>query len=81
MAKKKATQVKSEVLVWAFQPLKELDKATGFVTCDEDLATKLLADGKVQDPRIGAHSLKPIQDKPTPAPRKQKEAPKTTKAK
>lgn len=50
----------SERLVWAFQPLKELNNQTGFVDCDEAIAEKLIESGKAQDPAIGAHHFKHI---------------------
>lgn len=49
-------------LVWAFQPLKELNNETGFVVCDHDIAQKLIELDKVQDPRVGALHLKEIQE-------------------
>lgn len=54
----------SERLVWAFQPLKELNHETGFVACSDALATELIASGKVQDTAIGAHHFKEIQTDP-----------------
>lgn len=51
----------SETLVWAFQPLPELNNETGFVTCDAKLAAALIEAEKAQDPRIGAHHFKEIQ--------------------
>lgn len=50
-----------ETLVWAFQPLRELNNQTGFVACESKLAEELIAAGKAQDPRDGAHHLKEIQ--------------------
>jgi len=53
-------------LVWAFQPLHELNKRTGFVECDDALAASLIKSGKAQDPAIGATALKHIVDTPPP---------------
>ncbi len=66
MAKKKTS--KTRILVWAFQPLKELNNSTGYVECDEDLANKLLSTGKVENP-AGNATLTHIQDKPIAKPR------------
>jgi hypothetical protein len=55
--------------VWAFCPIPELNKATGLVDCEEELAAQLISDGRVQDPRIGANLFKPIEDAPPPRPR------------
>lgn len=54
----------SERLVWAFQPLKELNYETGFVACSDALAADLIASGKVQDTAVGAHHFKEIQAAP-----------------
>jgi len=86
MGKKQVVKVagqKGVILVWAFQELDELDGRTGFITCDEDLGRKLLKSGKVQDPRIGAGSLKHIvYGKPTAVEAKVTKAkPKNTKEK
>ena len=51
----------AETLVWAFQPLDELNGETGFVACEEELAKQLIADEKAQDPQHGALHLKEIQ--------------------
>jgi len=51
----------SERLVWAFKPLPDLNNETGFVTCDDALAARLLETGDVQDPAIGAHHFNEIQ--------------------
>lgn len=48
-------------IVWAFQPLAQLDGRLGIVECDEELADELVERNLVQDPRIGALLLKPIQ--------------------
>ncbi len=58
----------SETCVWAYQPLPELDNRTGFVPCSQELATELIASGKVQDPRNGGNSLKQIGEGQDPAP-------------
>ena len=54
----------SETLVWAFQPLPELNNETGFVACEQGLAEKLLAADKVQNPNIGAHHFREITASP-----------------
>lgn len=51
----------AETAVWAFKPIKELDGRTGVVAVDTKLAEKLIKDGKVQDPRVGAMHLKHIE--------------------
>ena len=51
----------AETLVWAFQPLEELNGETGFVACEEELAKELIAADKAQDPAHGALHLKEIQ--------------------
>ena len=51
----------TETLVWAFQPIPELNGETGFVVCDGKVAAALIESGKAQDPRIGAHHFKEIQ--------------------
>src|SRR5262245_50399026 len=53
--------------VWAFQALAELNNATGFVECDEQLAARLIKEGAVQDPRDGGAALKPIEASPPAA--------------
>lgn len=53
--------------VWAFKPLTQLKNQTGFVACDSVLATKLLKDGSVDDPRQGASMMRFItHEKATP---------------
>jgi hypothetical protein len=61
------------MLVWAFQPLPELNNQTGFVECEDALAALLIESGKAQDPRIGALSLKDIGTAPAPAAEKPQE--------
>ncbi len=56
----KATKQQDQKLVWAFQELRELQNRVGFVSCDEDLAQKLLKEEKVQDAALGAMALNPI---------------------
>lgn len=51
--------------VWSFQPISELNFQTGFVSCDNDTATLLIADGKAQNPMVGGWLLKFIEDAPT----------------
>lgn len=51
----------SEMLVWAFKPLPELTHKTGFVTCEKPLGKRLIAEGRVQDPAVGAHWFKEIE--------------------
>ena len=53
----------SQTTVCAFQPIPELNNETGFVTCDEDLAKKLISSEMVDDPTIGAIGLREIQSK------------------
>ena len=50
--------------VWAWKKIKELDGKTGFVPVDEKIAKKLIATGKVQDPKVGGKFLKHIDDTP-----------------
>ena len=52
-------------VVWAYKPLKELDGICGMVVCEDDLAEKLLAAGKVQNPQDGAWHLTPIGEEAT----------------
>jgi len=47
-------------IVWAFDALDELEERTGFVECDEELASRLVREGRAQDPAVGALLLKPI---------------------
>jgi hypothetical protein len=51
-------------LVWAFQPLPELNNALEFVECDDTLAALLIESGKAQDPRVGGLALKEITTAP-----------------
>jgi len=48
-------------IVWAFQPLDELEGKTEFVECDEALARRLIDADLVDDPRVGAHHLRYVQ--------------------
>ena len=48
-------------IYWAFKPLAETNGATGFVEIDDKIGDKLLKDGDLQDPRIGATHLKTIE--------------------
>ena len=51
--------------VWAFRRLAELNHATALVECDEELATRLIAEGLVQDPlKVSALELKEIEPLP-----------------
>lgn len=50
----------SQVTVWAYGPLPELDNATGFVAVDAELAEKLIEEGAVQDLNVGGLNLKAI---------------------
>ena len=62
MAKRiKVKQETPPTLVWAYKELEELENRTGFITCEGSLAKKLLREGRVQDPRIGASALKHIE--------------------
>lgn len=50
-------------LVWAYKPLKELKQETGFVLLEDDkLAAKLLKEGAVQNPQVGALHLNHIEE-------------------
>lgn len=49
-------------IVWAFQPLPQLNGRTGIVECDDALADELIGANLVQDPRIGALLFKPIEE-------------------
>jgi hypothetical protein len=51
--------------VWAFQPLPELNHETGWVECEEALAQRLIEEGLVQDPAVGALELKQVQERTT----------------
>lgn len=53
--------MKTDELVWAFKPLAELNNQTGFVTCDPEVAKKLIDKGDVQNPQVGALHLHPIE--------------------
>jgi hypothetical protein len=46
--------------VWAFQPLPELNNQTGFVSCDSDLAKRLIDENLVDDMRKGGALLRQI---------------------
>ena len=62
MAKAKAKIVEEKTaVVWAFKQLKELDNETGLIYCTPTVADKLLKANKVQDPKVGALSLKAIE--------------------
>jgi hypothetical protein len=56
----------SQTIVWAFQPLPELNMQTGFVECGEGLAADLIKSGRAQNPKDGALCLKNITNKPEP---------------
>lgn len=51
----------SEMTVWAFRPVSQLNGETGFVVCDEALAKELIASGEVQSLDVGGLHLKEIQ--------------------
>jgi hypothetical protein len=51
----------ARTVVWAPVPLVELEGATGFVECDQDVADELIAADEAQDPRIGGNGLRPIE--------------------
>lgn len=56
-------------ILWAYQPLSELDNKTGFVDCpDRAVAKTLLGNGKAQNPQIGGRLLKYITKVATPDP-------------
>jgi hypothetical protein len=50
----------SEAWIWVHRKDARLKGNTGFITCDKALAEALIAEGKAQDPRVGAHHLKAI---------------------
>jgi hypothetical protein len=52
--------------VWAFRRIPELNDATSFVECEEELAARLISEGRAQDPRIGATPLYYIEEAPPP---------------
>jgi hypothetical protein len=54
-----------ETTVWAPRSIPELHGAVGFVVCDVDLAEQLIAEGLVQDPRVGMFHMEPILHAPT----------------
>jgi hypothetical protein len=54
------TTPERRVTIWAFESLDELGGATGLVETEESVANRLVAAGRVQDPRVGAQWLKPI---------------------
>jgi hypothetical protein len=60
--------------VWAFRRIPELNNATGFVECEEELAERLISEGRAQDPRIGATPLNYIEDAPPEPPATPKQA-------
>jgi hypothetical protein len=47
-------------LVWAFQPLDELEGRTGLIECEEALAQQLITADLAQDPRVGANHFREI---------------------
>lgn len=51
----------SDMTVWAFRPIAQLNGQTGFVQCDEALAKELIASGDVQSLDVGGLYLKDIQ--------------------
>jgi hypothetical protein len=58
----------TQTTVWAYRPIEELNYATGFVACEQDLATQLINARKVQDPRVGGRALlaiKPRRSRPS----------------
>lgn len=57
-----------QTVVWAFQPLAELNHKTGFVICDAALGARLIASGAAQDPREGANNLRHITSAVAPTP-------------
>lgn len=57
-------------VVWAFKRLEILNGETGFVDVPDALARELIDAGDAQDPSIGAHELRYIEDSP---PQKRKE--------
>jgi hypothetical protein len=49
-----------EAWIWVHTSDDRINGQTGFVICDSNIAAKLLAEGKAQDPHVGAHHLKEI---------------------
>lgn len=49
------------MIIWAYKKITDLKGQTGFVDCPKELAEKLIADGHVQDPKVGANAFKAIQ--------------------
>lgn len=64
--------------VWSPYKLEELKNRRGLFQVETKLAEKLLKEGLVQDPGVGATKLSAITDKP--APRAKKKAKKEDKA-
>ena len=48
-------------VVWAYRPLPELNRATGFVECDDDLAADLIKSGRAQSLDVGALHFRQIE--------------------
>jgi len=64
--------------IWVHKQTAELDGETGFIECDSDIAEKLIAEDKAQDPSCGAHYLREITyETKVMAPRKTASARKT----
>jgi hypothetical protein len=40
--------------IWVHKQVAELDGETGFIECDSDIAEKLIAEDKAQDPWCGS---------------------------
>jgi hypothetical protein len=49
------------MVIWSFKKITELKGRTGFVDCERNLAQQLIADGHVQDPKVGANYLKAVE--------------------
>ena len=61
-------------LVWAFQPLDELQGRTGLIECEEALAQRLITEELAQDPRIGSNHFReivPASEQPAATPAEQ----------
>ena len=56
--------MEERTIVWAYKPVQALHYKTGIVECDKELADLLIAEGEVQDLRVGAAHLKPVDTEP-----------------
>lgn len=56
--------MEERTIVWAYKPVQSLHYKTGIVECDKELAELLIAEGEVQDLKVGAINLKPVDTEP-----------------